>query len=124
MNANYFTNTISRERAGVQTMTTITIQILKTNGHSAPGKLADAEIHFTGGELDGLKLVGFAVWQRRDGSGQNVSFPSRQFTVQGERRSFSLLRWIAKRKAQERLESLVIQAYEDRMREFSRTEPN
>ena len=39
-------------------MTTITIQILKTNGHSAPGKLADAEIHFTGGELDGLKLVG------------------------------------------------------------------
>ena len=48
-------------------MTTITIKILKTNGHSAAGKLADAEIHFTGGELDGLKLVGFAVWQRRDG---------------------------------------------------------
>ena len=75
-------------------MTTITIKILKTNGHSAPGKLADAEIHFTGGELDGLKLVGFAVWQRRDGHGQNVSFPSRQFTVHGDRRSFSLLRWI------------------------------
>ena len=56
-------------------MTTITIKILKTNGHSAAGKLADAEIHFTGGELDGLKLVGFAVWQRRDGKGQNVSFP-------------------------------------------------
>jgi hypothetical protein len=46
-------------------MTTITIQILKTNGHAAPGKLADAEIHFTGGDLDGLKLVGFAVWRRR-----------------------------------------------------------
>ena len=53
-------------------MTTITIKILKTNGHSAAGKLADAEIHFTGGELDGLKLVGFAIWQRRDGKGQNV----------------------------------------------------
>ena len=105
-------------------MTTITIQILKTNGHSAPGKLADAEIHFTGGELDGLKLVGFAVWQRRDGNGQNVSFPARHFTVDGDRRSFSLLRWIAQRNAQERLESLVIQAYEDRMRELSRTEPH
>lgn len=92
-------------------MTNITIKIFKTNGHSAAGKLADAEIHFTGGELDGLKLVGFAVWQRRDGHGQNVSFPSRQFTVHGEHRSFSLLRWIAKRDAQDRLEALVLEAY-------------
>lgn len=92
-------------------MTTITIKILKTNGHSAPGKLADAEIHFAGGELDGLKLVGFAVWQQRDGNGQNVSFPSRQFTVHGDRRSFSLLRWIAKREAQDRLADVVLEAY-------------
>ena len=92
-------------------MTNITIQILKTNGHFAPGKLADAEIHFTGGELDGLKLVGFAVWQKRDGNGQNVSFPSRQFSVHGDRRSFSLLRWIAKREAQDRLEAVVLETY-------------
>ena len=92
-------------------MTTITIQILATNGHAAPGKLADAEIHFTGGELDGLKLVGFAVWRRRDGRGENVSFPSRQFTVHGDRRTFSLLRWVAKREAQERLEAVVLNAY-------------
>ncbi len=50
-------------------MTNISIHIQKTNGHAAPGKLADAEIHFTGGELDGLKLVGFAVWRSRDGGG-------------------------------------------------------
>ena len=92
-------------------MTTITIQILTENGHSASGKLADAEIHFTGGELDGLKLVGFAVWQGRDGHGQDVSFPSRQFTSHGERRSFSLLRWIAKREAQDRLAGAVLHAY-------------
>ena len=100
-------------------MNTITIKILNADPHSAPGKLADAEIHFLGGELDGLKLVGFAVWQRRDGKGQNVSFPARQFTVHGERRSFSLLRWIAKRNAQERLENLVLQAYADHVREPS-----
>jgi hypothetical protein len=92
-------------------MTTITIHIIKTNGHAAPGKLADAEIHFTGGELDGLKLVGFAVWRSRDGHGQNVSFPSRQFNVRGDRRSFSLLRWIAQRDAQTRLEAAVLEAY-------------
>src|SRR5688572_30400802 len=92
-------------------MTTISVNIIKTNGHAAPGKLADAEIHFSGGELDGLKLVGFAVWTSRDGRGENVSFPSRHFTAQGGRRSFSLLRWTAKREAQERLEAVVLEAY-------------
>jgi hypothetical protein len=50
---------------------------------TAPGKLADAELHFTEGVLEGLKLVGFAVWERRSGNGRNVTFPSRQYTVQG-----------------------------------------
>ncbi|MBA3640531.1 MAG: hypothetical protein H0W53_14910 [Acidobacteria bacterium] len=103
-------------------MNTIIVKILKSEHHSAPGKLADAEIHFSGGELDGLKLVGFAVWQKRDGNGQNVSFPSRPFTVHGERRSFSLLRWIAKRNAQDRLENLVLQAYADHARGSSGSE--
>ena len=94
-------------------MTTINIHIIKTNGHAAPGKLADAEIHFSGGELDGLKLVGFAVWRSRDGRGQNVSFPARQFTVGGDRRSYSLLRWIEAREAQAKLEAAVLHAYRD-----------
>ena len=94
-------------------MTTISIHILQTNGQAAPGKLADAEIHFNGGELDGLKLVGFAVWKNRDGQGEDVSFPSRQVVVHGERRSFSLLRWISERTAQERIAALVRRAYAD-----------
>ena len=92
-------------------MTNISIHIQKTNGQVAPGKLADAEIHFNGGELDGLKLVGFAVWRSRDGRGEDVTFPARQFVAQGERRSFSLLRWVQDREAQERLQRLVLRAY-------------
>ncbi len=92
-------------------MTNISIHIQKTNGHAAPGKLADAEIHFNGGELDGLKLVGFAVWKSRHGDGEDVTFPSRQLTVHGERRSFALLRWISDRTAQERVAALVRRAY-------------
>jgi hypothetical protein len=92
-------------------MTTISIHILKTNGQAAPGKLADAEIHFNGGELDGLKLVGFAVWRSREGQGEDVTFPSRPFVFHGERRSYSLLRWVAKREAQERLQAAVLEAY-------------
>ena len=66
-----------------------------------PGKLADAELHFTDGPLEGLKLIGFAVWERRGGSGRNVTFPARQYSVNGERRSFALLRPIADTAAQE-----------------------
>jgi hypothetical protein len=95
------------------TMTTISVQVIRTNGHAAPGKLADAEIHFNGGELDGLKLVGFAVWKGRDGRGEDVSLPSRQFTVRGQRRAFALLRWTSDRAAQDRVTNLVRRAYAD-----------
>ena len=75
------------------------------------GKLADAELHFTDGVLDGLKLIGFAVWERRTGNGRNVTFPARQYAVNGERRSFALLRPIADTSAQERIRDLVLQAF-------------
>jgi len=75
------------------------------------GKLADAELHFTDGVLDGLKLIGFSVWERRTGGGRNVTFPARQYAVNGERRSFALLRPISDVNAQERIRELVLQAY-------------
>ena len=54
----------------------IEVKILR-NEHGKPAdKLADAEIHFVGGELDGLKLVGFAIWRRREGSGRAARTPS------------------------------------------------
>ena len=79
-------------------------------GHP-PGKLADAELHFTEGVLAGLKLIGFSVWERRSGGGRNVTFPARQYAVNGERRSFALLRPIADTSAQERIRDLVLEAY-------------
>lgn len=91
-------------------MTTIAIHIVKTNGRVAPGKLADAEIHFTGGDLDGLKLVGFAVWKSRDGQGQNVSFPSRRTASEGGR-SISLVRWTLGQPDLDRLEQLILAKY-------------
>ena len=67
------------------------IKIMPVDKGSPNGKLADAELHFTDGELQGLKLIGFAVWERKAGNGRNVTFPARQYTVGGERRSFALL---------------------------------
>lgn len=71
-------------------MTTITI-IENTTGHPAD-KLADAEVHFTRGQLAGLKLVGFGIWRSDPDRDVHVSFPGRAYSVNGERRSFQLLR--------------------------------
>ena len=89
----------------------MTIKILPNDKGNPPGKLADAELHFTEGVLEGLKLIGFAVWERKSGNGRNVTFPARQYSVNGERRSFALLRPMADAAAQDRIRDLVLEAY-------------
>ena len=87
------------------------VKITANEKSNPPGKLADAELHFTEGILDGLKLIGFSVWERRSGNGRNVTFPAREYSVNGERRSFSLLRPIADATAQDRVREAILQAY-------------
>src|ERR1700688_3047677 len=91
---------------------TITVKITPNDRGNPAGKLADAELHF-GGEspLAGLKLIGFSIWERRGGNGRNVTFPARSYAVNGERRSFALLRPIADTAAQNALRDLVLEAF-------------
>jgi len=90
----------------------VTIKFQQNDKGSPAGKLADAELHFAGGPLDGLKLIGFAIWERKSG-GRNVTFPARQYSVNGERRSFSLLRPIVDASAQDRMRELILDAYKE-----------
>lgn len=89
------------------------VKIVPTEKSSPSGKLADAEVHFVTGPLAGLKLLGFSVWERRGGSGRNVTFPARQYTVNGERRSYALLRPISDPSSQDAIRTLVLRAYAD-----------
>ena len=90
------------------------VKITQNEKNSPPGKLADAELHFTEGILEGLKLIGFTVWERRTGGGRNVTFPARQYSVHGERRSFALLRpATGDPSSQEKVRELVLAAYAD-----------
>ena len=122
----------------------IIVKIVPNDRGNPPGKLADAELHFTGaterqhsvhqialsqwGEHDhitraladgieaadalaGLKLIGFAIWQRRGTPDRNVTFPARQYSINGERRSFALLRPILDASASERIRDLILDAY-------------
>jgi hypothetical protein len=89
----------------------MTIKIVSYEKGNPPGKLADAELHFSEGPLEGLKLIGFAVWEKKNGAGRNVTFPARSFSVNGERRSFALLRPFTDSTAQNRLRDLILEAY-------------
>jgi hypothetical protein len=90
----------------------MTIKIIPNDKGNPPGKLADVELHFTSGQLEGLKLIGFAIWERRTGAGRNVTFPARQYSVNGEPRSFALLRpALDNGEGQERIKTLILEQY-------------
>jgi hypothetical protein len=90
----------------------MTIQIVPNDKGNPPGKLADAELHFTEGPLAGLKLIGFSIWERRGGAGLNVTFPARSYSVNGERRSFALLRPVGEPEVAESIRQAILAAYE------------
>ena len=93
-----------------ETTDTMTIYISLTHTDQPGGKLADAELHFTAGPLKGLKLLGFTVWERRSG-GHNVTFPARQYSADGHRRSFTLLRDISGQDGSQALCDRILEAY-------------
>ena len=91
----------------------VSVRITPNTSGNPAGKLADAEVIFEAdaGPLTGLKLIGFAIWERRNG-GRNVTFPARQYSVNGERRSFALLRPAnGDASAQEAIRNYILDAF-------------
>jgi hypothetical protein len=89
----------------------VSVKITPREDKAPPGKLANAEVIFYVEPLSGLKLIGFGVWESRNG-GRNVTFPARQYSVNGERRSFALLRpATGELSAQEPIRSAILEAY-------------
>jgi hypothetical protein len=92
----------------------VTVKITPNDRGNPPGKLADAELHFTEGPLEGLKLIGFGIWEKRGGGGgRNVTFPARSYVVNGDRRSYALLRPIVDSTAQGKLRDLILEAFQE-----------
>ena len=88
----------------------IQVRFTNRNDKAPAGKLASAEIQFATGALEGLKLVGFTVWQQ-DSGGRNVTFPARQYVVNGQRRSFALLRPVGDDGSHNRLRDLILSEF-------------
>lgn len=91
----------------------VSVKIVPNQTGNPQGKLADAEVIFGAGTgpFEGLRLIGFGVWERR-GGGRNVTFPARQYSVNGERRSFALLRPAnGETSAQDAIRQYILDAY-------------
>jgi hypothetical protein len=91
----------------------VSVKIVPNDSGNPKGKLADAEVIFGAecGPFQGLRLIGFGVWERRDG-GRNVTLPARQFESNGTRRSFALLRSVAgKEGAFDAIRQTILDAY-------------
>lgn len=75
------------------------------------GQLATAYLVFTAGVLAGLKLQGFGIWERRGSTKLNLTLPARQYSVNGERRSFALLRPTTDSRVSETFRLAILDAY-------------
>lgn len=94
-----------------------TVAIRLSDDKAPKGKLADADIVFNNQtDLLGLTLCGFSVWEGRQPGTKNVSYPSRSWSSNGERRTFALLRetdQVEGPKAKKWLTDLIIASYDE-----------
>ena len=82
------------------------VHITVGTAKDALGRLAEAEIVFLAGPLAGMRLVGFGIWQTRNGI--TITLPARQYRVNGERRSYTLLRG-----NRDQIDRCILDAYRD-----------
>jgi hypothetical protein len=83
-----------KAKAELPTPTASPVHLLAPRPGSPSAKLRDVEVTITEENAHffvGTKIVGFSLWDN-DAEGIGVQLPNRPFKVNGERRSFSLLR--------------------------------
>lgn len=101
----------------------MTVKVIEKPAEASPvSKRADVELHFDDGPLAGLKLVGFAIWEHE--GGRKATMPARRYSVDGQRRSYPLLRPIAEPTVQKALERRLLDAYDEITKSSLRTGPN
>ena len=89
------------------------VKILPNDRRDPPSKLADVELLFEEGALNGLRLIGFAIWDSRSGHGRSVTFPARAYYVRGVKRLYPLLRPVNEDVKTDPVRKLILESYEE-----------
>jgi hypothetical protein len=87
------------------------VKILPNDRRDPPTKLADVELLFEEGALNGLRLIGFGIWESRSGHGRSVTFPARTYYVLGEKRMYALLRPVNDDVKADAVRKLILESY-------------
>jgi hypothetical protein len=99
----------------MQTTYTIAIRLTRPDREPPEGWLADADLVFESGDLEGLSLVGFNL-QRTTANQIEVGFPKRVYSVGRAKRDYTFLRPTHAsnpRDAEARLTREIIRAYQE-----------
>jgi DNA-binding cell septation regulator SpoVG len=70
----------------------IKVTIINDTQNKPDGLLAEAELVFRDGMLDGVNLEGFGIWENKDQTGFNVTFPARPYTKGHKTQYYDLFR--------------------------------
>ena len=89
----------------------ITVKIQPNDKGNPAGKLADAEAPLHRRPSGRLEADWVRDLERRAGAGRNVALPARQYSVNGERRSFTAPCSITDALGQDAMRDLVLAAY-------------
>jgi hypothetical protein len=88
------------------------VKILPNDRGDPPGLLADVELLFEEGALNGLRLIGFGIWESRSAhGGRSVTFPARSYFVRGEKRTYALLRPVSDDVKADPVRKLILESY-------------
>ncbi len=88
------------------------VRVLRNDRGVPSHKLADVELVFEEGPLEGLKLVGMAIWETREKGEVSITFPARSYQGEGGVRYFNYIRSdSADKAALDRLKAVIRDEY-------------
>jgi hypothetical protein len=87
------------------------IEIVPPHPRSPNWKLAEAEISFEGGVLDGVKFTGFTITEGRDGK-LRLTMPQKEYMSGGQKQYWDYVRPVLHPSAIGRLRDAIIEEYE------------
>lgn len=87
------------------------IEIVPPHQRSPAWKLAEAEISFEGGVLDGVKLTGFTITEGRDGK-LRLTMPQKEYLKGGQKQYWDFIQPVLHPTSIGRLRDTILDEYE------------
>ncbi len=89
------------------------IKFTPAGPYAPANKLSEVSIEFP---EYGLRISGLTLWNGKNGTGQYVTFPAREYEKNGKKEYFDYIRGIDGLEAVKRLKAEIVNAWQDSQR--------